>query len=152
MSVDPGTLKDGLAAQLRGRIGRDVTVYGWDEYAPATDCVIVRESSEAPVVDYFVTFGPNGPVVTLLEVVVVVGGVDAETRSRKLDDFCSIGVGRSSSIPDGVQSDRTLGHAAADGVDATCLTCVSRSTTGDDGYGHAIFAVQVLHTKTQAEV
>lgn len=144
MGCDPATIKDALAAQIRDRVARDVTVYAWDESSPDYDCVLIYEAESDPL-DYFGSLGLDGMATLALVVEVVVSAGDAETRSRRLDEFASIGVGKASSIPDAVMfDDASLGLA---GVSATCLAMTSKITTDEAGHGRATWPVQITFLK-----
>lgn len=142
MACDPARVKDALAAQLRNRVARDVTVYAWEEAYPDADCLLVYEAESDPL-DYFDDIGDGYATLTLI-IEAWVSAEDAETRSRKLDDFASIGTGAASSITDAIDADRTLGIT---NVNAVCLAMASKVTTDDTGRGVATWQVQVIVPK-----
>jgi len=114
MSLDLAVIHEALAAQIRGFVSRDINVAAFPYAGKPAPYVEVWPDPEW--IAYGGTMGPNGLADIQVVLRLAVSTANPETAFRQVTDFCSVGTGNPSSIPDAVMADRTLGGSVSDAV------------------------------------
>lgn len=109
MSLNPRAIKEALAKQLTENIDREVTVRPFHTPPKAAFPYITMEEDHTE----FSTFGPHTDSTYVIDLVLAIAANDPDNAEIALDDYRSMSVGRSSSIPDAIAADSTLGGAVA---------------------------------------
>lgn len=143
MAFDPEAIRQALADQLEEALS-EVNVYWYEPTSPVLPAVYLRPAPEN-YIDYFATGGRDGNGDISIQIVVEVGGLDAENVASELNTFLRAGSGFENSIPDAVMSNRTLG-----GVVQDCV--VLRADVDDEIAGKAVLHAQVIAKKQGANV
>ena len=131
MALDIKAITTALANQIDANTSRALACY---ELQPPTEpqfpCAIVRASE--PLVTYHETMGAGVGVLCQLnlEVVVIASGASDIDSQVVVMDLLSSGTGKTNSIIDAIETDRTLGGVVADAfvVQASGLSKVSNDT------------------------
>jgi len=117
--VNIQTVREALAAQIRGNVDRPTTVYAYPPESPSFPAIVVRPAAD--YIGYWETFdgGSSGQLVRLsFEVDVAVVAADDQSASIALDAYLSTGDANTSSLFDAIYTDKTLG--------STVLTSIVR--------------------------
>lgn len=116
MALNLQTIRKALADQIRGNIQRGTNVYP-HRTVFVLPCITIEPAD--PYVAYFATMGPGGDSDIELDLGIHVTAGQLIDAENVVDAYLSIGSGNSSSIPDAIHKDRTLGGVVSSTV---CLT------------------------------
>lgn len=115
MALDIKAITSALADQIDANTSRSLACYSLQPpTVPQFPCAIVRTGE--PLVAYHETFGPGvGVLVQIsLEVLLMAQGATDIDSQIVIFDLLSSGTGKTSSVIDAIEADRTLGGLVAD--------------------------------------
>jgi hypothetical protein len=132
-----------IATQLAANIARDWNFAAFPYSGKPLPCIEVWPDSD--YIQYFATFGSGGVAEIRLRLRVEVATADAETTFIQLTDVLSTGTGETSSIPDAINTDKTLGGVVR------AATVLAAEWPADDALGNVAWVpVRVVLNKSGA--
>jgi hypothetical protein len=142
-TLDLRTVMTALANQIDANTSRALACYDLQPASvPQFPCAIVRPAGD--FVAYHTSFGTDVLVDVQLEVVVMASGTSDIDSQIAVLDMLSAGAGKTSSIIDAIEVDRTLGGAVANTIVRTA-SGLSRAAS-EDGAA-AVMAVLAVGIK-----
>lgn len=128
VGLNLNAIVEALADQIRAGIQRDINVSPDPNSGMPLPCIEIWPGT--PYVDYFGTLGPNGNADVQLKIKIEVDSIDATTIRLQMNDYLSAGTGNSSSIPDAVMRDRSIGGVL--GADGAFVSPCEWDPSGDE--------------------
>ena len=126
---------------LRAGVARDVNVAEFPYSGKPAP--LIEVAPDADWINYATTFGTDGLVDVQLVVRLVLDTANQQTALTQLSDFCSVGLGTPSSIPDAIMNNRTLSEVVQD-----CVVLEARWVEDSDTLGQIVeFPLRIIARK-----
>jgi hypothetical protein len=144
MAFDPKAIREAIKDQLKLHIAKDIEVF---EYKPASpNYPYIAILTDDPYVGYHETFksSSTGALCDVRMLLEVAQNGEAQNAQMYVDDLLSSGTGRTSSVIDAIEADRTLGGK----VDTCIVSRAGPIVPNEEGAATALLPLQIALRRT----